>query len=382
MKKLLVVHNKYQFLGGEDIAVENEVNFLKKYFEVKVIYFDNNIDNIFKQLFWLLINYNYTSYKDLKFEISNFKPEIIYIHNTWFKASLSIFHLIKNLDIEVFVKIHNFRFSCANTYFLKKHIINNKFCLACGLKTKRFKIFNKYFQDSYLKSLFAIRFNKKYLKILKEHKLKILVLTEFSKKFLIQNGFNESKITLFPNYLKQPDISKEKINEKYLVYAGRISDEKGVNELIEGFCKSDLSDWKLKIVGQGPEFAKLSQKFKNSNIIFHGELTNSETLKIIENSSAVITATKLFEGQPTLLCEASMYNKLSIFPKSGGMSEFFSQDYKFSFDQFDYLDLVKKINLLKDFELTIKQGIENKKFISHYLDEEKLLKIFENLVNE
>ena len=25
MKKLLVVHNKYQFLGGEDIAVENEV---------------------------------------------------------------------------------------------------------------------------------------------------------------------------------------------------------------------------------------------------------------------------------------------------------------------------------------------------------------------
>ena len=30
MKKILVVHNKYQQLGGEDIAVENEIQFLKK----------------------------------------------------------------------------------------------------------------------------------------------------------------------------------------------------------------------------------------------------------------------------------------------------------------------------------------------------------------
>ena len=29
MKKILVVHNKYQQLGGEDVAVENEIQFLK-----------------------------------------------------------------------------------------------------------------------------------------------------------------------------------------------------------------------------------------------------------------------------------------------------------------------------------------------------------------
>ena len=33
MKKILIVHNKYRHLGGEDIAVEREISFLKKRYE-------------------------------------------------------------------------------------------------------------------------------------------------------------------------------------------------------------------------------------------------------------------------------------------------------------------------------------------------------------
>ena len=31
MKRILVLHNKYQNIGGEDIAVENEIGFFKKF---------------------------------------------------------------------------------------------------------------------------------------------------------------------------------------------------------------------------------------------------------------------------------------------------------------------------------------------------------------
>ena len=47
MKKILVVHNRYKFLGGEDIAVDNEIEILSKYFEVKALIFDNKKTNIF-----------------------------------------------------------------------------------------------------------------------------------------------------------------------------------------------------------------------------------------------------------------------------------------------------------------------------------------------
>ena len=38
MKKILVVHTKYQELGGEDIAVEKEIQLLEKYFDVETLF--------------------------------------------------------------------------------------------------------------------------------------------------------------------------------------------------------------------------------------------------------------------------------------------------------------------------------------------------------
>ena len=45
MKKILIIHNKYRNLGGEDIAVENEVNFLSKHYDVRTLFLDNNVQN-------------------------------------------------------------------------------------------------------------------------------------------------------------------------------------------------------------------------------------------------------------------------------------------------------------------------------------------------
>ena len=44
MKKILIIHNKYQNIGGEDVAVENEIEILKKYYRSRSLYFKN--DNV------------------------------------------------------------------------------------------------------------------------------------------------------------------------------------------------------------------------------------------------------------------------------------------------------------------------------------------------
>ena len=41
MKKILVIHTNYQTKGGEDIAVENEIELLKTKYDVEVVYFEN-----------------------------------------------------------------------------------------------------------------------------------------------------------------------------------------------------------------------------------------------------------------------------------------------------------------------------------------------------
>ena len=145
MKKILVIHNKYQVEGGEDIAVQNEVDLLKQRFEIETLFFDNFIDNPLKQFFFFLINRNLNSTKKFEQKLKSFKPDVVYIHNTWFKASLGIFNVLKNKDYKVLIKLHNFRYNCTKSYLSKKHFDNKNYCDSCGLNTTDAKFFNKYF---------------------------------------------------------------------------------------------------------------------------------------------------------------------------------------------------------------------------------------------
>ena len=95
--------------------------------------------------------------------------------------------------------------------------------------------------------------------------------------------------------------------------------------MIHAFLNSGMDDYKLKIIGNGPLLKSLLN-IEYENIEFLGEVENQEVLEIIQNSICVITATKLYEGQPTLLCEASSLGVPSIFPNTGGISEFFSRE--------------------------------------------------------
>ena len=109
MKKILVIHNKYKLVGGEDIAVDNEILFLKRFYEVETLFFENKTSNLLLQFFYFLINKNLESKKILREKINSFSPDVVYVHNTWFKASISIFKLLKELDVKTIIKIHNFR---------------------------------------------------------------------------------------------------------------------------------------------------------------------------------------------------------------------------------------------------------------------------------
>lgn len=381
MKKILVVHNRYKILGGEDIAVDNEIEILKKYFEVKTLIFENKKTDIFSIIITFLLNRNPRSIKLLKKELQTFKPDVVYIHNTWFTASVGIFNTLSKSGVKTVIKVHNFRYDCTRNYLTSKYCIGTETCSKCG-NTINSSIFNKYFSESLIKSIFVIRYGKKYFKALKNPNVKIVVLTYFHKNYLKNLGFTDKNIHVLPNLPSSEVINKKNNENNDLVYAGRISKEKGVEELVEAFIKSQANNLNLVLIGDGPLKQNLENRYsRHTNIKFLGQKTNFKTREIIANSKAVITATKLFEGQPTLLCEASITGIPSIFPNFGGIHEFFPEHTELSFKQFDYLDLQEKIKLLigSSFE---KEGINNKNFLTDRLNEEIIIKKFMDIVDD
>lgn len=383
MEKILIVHSKYKLKGGEDIAVENEITFLKKNFEVKVLFFKNSNHNLIQLIFNFLFLNSPKSNKELKKTIESFNPKYIYFHNLWFAASLGLFKVIKETsDIKLLIKLHNFRIFCTSTYFAKKHLNSGEFCHACGFTKKKGMFFNKYFIDSYLKSIFSIRFSKKIFKILNSKNFKILVLTNFYKEFINKTNYEKNNVYVFPNVLNIKENISRIQSEKNLVYAGRISHEKGVEELLNAYSKLNYVDVNLVIIGTGPQLNYLKSKYSSKNIKFLGEISNIQTIKIISRSLAVITNTKLYEGQPTLLCEASILGIPSIFPSTGGINEFFPEDYQYSFEQFNYDSLSNKIDLLVKSSDRKNIGIENQRYISEVLNHELAIKNFKKIIND
>ena len=378
MKKLLLIHNNYRQQGGEDIAVLNELELLKNNFEVKTLFYENKIKSIFDILTFFTLS-NRSVNKDLINEINEFQPDLVYIHNTWFKISLGIFKILKQKKIRTLIKIHNFRYHCTQSGKPKIHLDNEAFCKACGFDGSSNTYFNMYYSNSFFKSLYGIYFGKKYLKVIQDDYFSLAVLTDFHKKFLETNYTRQNKVYVIPNYLKENQNSHIEEND-YFIYAGRLSAEKGIYELIESYLNSDLKDKTLKIVGDGPELAKIINKYDIENIEFLGQLSNNQTIDLIMGSKGVISATKLYEGQPTLLCEASLNGKTSLFPNSGGIKEFLPINYDFLFKQFDYHDFVNKLNKLNEDQTRQKSSKEAKEFIKSKLDSHILINQFKEIL--
>ena len=148
MKKILVINTKYQITGGEDSNIVDEIKFLKKYYQVDYLEFNNSKKIDIFDLFSFVTNSNIKANKRLRKPINTFKPDIVYVHNTWFKAGLGIFNILKKEQLPILVKIHNFRYHCAKSFLLKKHVKKGEVCRACNLNSKTTIVLNQYRKKS------------------------------------------------------------------------------------------------------------------------------------------------------------------------------------------------------------------------------------------
>ena len=95
----------------------------------------------------------------------------------------------------------------------------------------------------------------------------MIALNEFHKTKLIERGVSEEKIEVIHNPIRfDKNISKDK--NSYLVYAGRISKEKGVEEVIKAWLNSDISHYDFYIIGEGELKSYLEKKYQNKHLNF------------------------------------------------------------------------------------------------------------------
>uniref|UniRef100_A0A7C1CFJ3 Glycosyltransferase family 1 protein n=1 Tax=Thermofilum adornatum TaxID=1365176 RepID=A0A7C1CFJ3_9CREN len=130
------------------------------------------------------------------------------------------------------------------------------------------------------------------------------------------------RVVYIPNAIDLEDLPREakRFHDQQIVYNGRLSREKGVDILLEGFLNSDLKA-KLVLIGSGPLEEKLREMARNDDrVIFTGQLPRQEALKIVKGSDVFILPS-IYEGLSTALLEAMALEVPVVATRVGGNTE-------------------------------------------------------------
>ncbi len=319
--RILVVHNRYLLGGGEDLSHSTEIALLRSHgHEVDEMIEDNRrIARLGYLRAALRTIWSTESFRQIAERLRKSRYDIILVQNFFPLISPSIYYAASGEDTPVIQFIRNYRLVCLNAYLLR----NGKVCEDCvgraipwpgvlhgcyrGSRTASFVVATMLVVHRLLDT-----WNKKV------HRF--VTLTELGKAKLVAGGIKAEKIVVRPNFI-HPDPGIEGEKDEYALFVGRLSPEKGIEPLLEGWGKMPV-DKKLILVGNGPLLEGLIQKARlKPNLEMVGALPPETTLEMIRGAKFLIFPSILYEGMPRTIIEAFATGTPVIASDLGAMAD-------------------------------------------------------------
>lgn len=338
-----------------------------------------------------LINYFYhfEAAKKIETLIIKEKPDLAHIHLMWGQITSSILPILKRYKIPIIYTVHDYRLICPAYIFR-----NGKGCICEDCKGKYFyKCFmNKCTKGNRIMS--AVMAAEQYFRN------KFFYPLNFINGFIYVSNFAQEihekympliqykkHITLY-NFSKSIAVSPKEIpHEKYYLFLGRLSYEKGIETLIKAFkIQSSIN---LKIAGTGPLETELKSKTINSkNIEFLGYKKGKELEELICKAYMVIVPSECYENNPMSIIESYAMGTPVIGAKIGGIPEIIQVNISgFIFESGNISSLISCLkqaeNLDEEEYKKLSQGSIN--FANNYLSVDnywkKLIEFYSQVLN-
>ena len=263
--------------------------------------------------------WNSRSYRDLCEIIEDHKPDLVHFHNTFPLISPSAYYAVRKYSLPIVQTLHNYRLLCLNAYLYRDH----KVCEDC--LRKRFKwpgVVHGCYRENRMASgvvalmLFLHRMIGTWGKV-----DKFIALTKFSKEKYVAGGLPEAKIVIKPNMVA-PDPGESDEHKDYVLFAGRLSPEKGVETLLDSL--RFLERVHLKIVGSGPleeKVQNIANQETQNTIKYYGQLPRIELLGLMKKAYLLVVASEWYETFGMTIAEAFACGVPVIASTQGAMSE-------------------------------------------------------------
>ncbi|WP_438945241.1 glycosyltransferase family 4 protein [Sediminibacterium sp.] len=333
---ILLIHNRYLHKGGEDTVVAQELSYLESAgYRVIPLYFNNQAAGPIALLNYpFQLFFNLSAFYKVYRLVKKHRIQMVHVHNFFYRASPSVFWAAKAAGAHTLLTLHNYRLFCLNGFMY----YNNQPCTRCydeksfsaGIERKCFKnsgLFSRVLAASY-------GFHKK-LNTFSKKIDRFVVINPLQEQFLLNSGIPQEKVFKKSNFLLNTAASLSfSSRENFYLYVGRLSEEKGIRDLVEAFLENGKP---LKIVGDGPlagwiqeQIEQLNQTksanhFK-SNIEYLAAIPRESLAQLYQSCAALILPSRWFEGQPMTVIEAQSHGTIVIAADSANMRGMISHE--------------------------------------------------------
>jgi glycosyltransferase involved in cell wall biosynthesis len=294
--------------------------------------------------------YSTEAKKSIAKQLDEVKPDIAHLHSIRHHLTKSILPEIAQRNIPIVWTLHDYKELCPNTSFYD----GTRICEACKGKRYYSLIKKRCKKGSLLPSLVTY---------LEAHINDCLGYDEFISLYIspslflrnkfIEYGYDSHKIRSFPNFLRLNDFVPDPAHEDYLLYVGRLEQEKGLKTLIEGFTRAAQANphLRLKIAGNGSMEEELKSQLSIGNatsVEMVGFRQGQELRDLLQKAKAVIVPSEWYENYPFASLEAMACGKPVIASRIGGIPEQVEDEVTgFLFEPFNPASLSEKIEMLQ-----------------------------------
>jgi glycosyltransferase involved in cell wall biosynthesis len=320
--RILFAHNRYQTVGGEDLAARVVMQLVQRHGHTIELFEANNtrIEGLGEKITAAMrAVYSPDSRKSMAARIKSFRPDIVHVFNFFPLLSPSIHYACLEAGVPVVQKLSNFRLICPGALLLR----DGRVCEKCvGKRIPWPGVRHACYRNSLAGSaaVAVMLATHGLLRTWGKTVSSYIARTRFSRDKFIQGGLPAGKIGIIPSFAPDPGSTGER-SGGFALFAGRLSEEKGMQTLLSAWERMPSPPFRLLIAGDGPLREEVVRRTLTGRVEYAGTLSRAEIQTLLLRAALLVYPSVCYENFPLSIVEAFAAGVPVVASGMGAMSE-------------------------------------------------------------
>ena len=246
--------------------------------------------------------------------------DVVYLLNICNYISPSVIDGAHGAGARVIMRLSDYNFVCASYHFFR----DGEVCTKC-LQGMHHAVKYRCMRGSLSLSI------ARYVAMVWHQKSKIyskvdafVAPSQFMANSLVKFGMPQDKVNWVPSFVNLDQYEANFDAGEYVLYFGRLDDEKGVNILLDAWRLVNPKFGSLWIVGSGEAEEELkvqASRLGLENVVFQPFMKKQDLLEVVRNARFVIVPSLWHDNAPMATYEAMACGKPVVGSKLGGLMD-------------------------------------------------------------